>query len=187
MATINESLGIGKSHSNASLYTGKISFIGAPAVGKTTLMRMLTQKMINKRYQPTQGFDLGAIHYNGLKLKIWDFGGQKQYLKQYLEQYIQGSDLVFVVTDSTPKNVLTTKELVEKTQEILPEDSCRIVALANKQDLPGHMEPKRVKDVLQIPTVGICAINPEHRDILLDAIAWVMEEIKKEKEMGGTY
>lgn len=160
---------------------GKISFVGAPAVGKTTLMKMLSQKQITKQYLPTQGFDLGSVDFNGFKLRMWDFGGQKAYLKHYLSQYIHGSDLVFIVTDSTPKNVLTTKELVEHSQSLLPEDSCRIVAIANKQDLPGHMEPKRIKNILDIPTIECCAIDPNYREILIDAISWCMEEIEKEK------
>ena len=168
--------------SNASgIKAGKISFVGAPAVGKTTLMKMLSQKMINRQYLPTQGFDLGSVYFDRHKLSMWDFGGQKAYLKHYLTQYIHGSDLVFIVTDSTPKNVLTTKELVEHTRSLLPEDSCRIVALANKQDLPGHMDPKRIKNILQVPTIGICAIDPQYRDDLIDAISWVMDEIEKER------
>ncbi|MHA1339926.1 MAG: ADP-ribosylation factor-like protein [Promethearchaeota archaeon] len=167
--------------SSRATKSGKIVFVGAPAVGKTTLMKLLTQKMISKKYTPTQGFDLGSIYYNGFKLSLWDFGGQKAYLKQNLTQYIHGSDLVFIVTDSTPKNVLTTKELVEYIQSLLPEDSCRIVALANKQDLKGHMDPNRVKNILQIPTIGICAIDPTYRDVLIEAISWCMEQIEKEK------
>ncbi|MBD3353873.1 MAG: GTP-binding protein [Candidatus Lokiarchaeota archaeon] len=160
---------------------GKICFVGAPAVGKTTLMKMLSQKMINKQYFPTQGFDLGSVSFNGFKLSMWDFGGQKAYLKHYLSQYIHGADLVFIVTDSTPKNVLTTKELVQHAQGLLPQDACRIIALANKQDLKGHMDPKRIKNILDIPTIGICAIEPEYRDELINAIGWCMEEIEKEK------
>ena len=161
---------------------GKISFVGSPAVGKTTLMKLLTQKSkLTKKYNPTQGFDLGTINFEGIKLKIWDFGGQKAYLKHYMSQYIQGSDIVFVVTDSSPKNVLSTKELVNHTRSLFPEDCAKIVALANKQDMDGHLEPKMVKDVLQVPTYGISAIDNEQRRILVEIINVIMEEIEKEK------
>ena len=161
---------------------GKISFVGSPAVGKTTLMKLLTQRQkIEKKYNPTQGFDLGTLDFEGFKLKIWDFGGQKAYLKHYMSQYIQGSDIVFVVTDSSPKNVLSTKELVSHTRTLFPEDCAKIVALANKQDIDGHLEPKMVKDVLQVPTYGITAIDNEQRRILVEIINVIMEEIEKEK------
>jgi len=159
---------------------GKISVVGCPAVGKTTLLKLLTQRSISGQYLPTQGFDLGSVSFNGYKMKMWDFGGQKAYLKQNLAQYIYGSDLIFIVTDSTPTNVLTTKELIEFTQSLL-EDSCRIVALANKQDIPGHMTPERVKDILQVPTFGLTAIDPNQRDVLIEIITYVMDEVQKER------
>lgn len=162
---------------------GKISFVGCPAVGKTTLMKMLCQKPVSKQYLPTQGFDLGSVSFNGFKLRMWDFGGQKAYLKNSLSQYIHGSDLIFIVTDSTPKNVLTTKELVAHAQSLMPEESCRIVAIANKQDLDGHLTPARVKDVLQIPTFGLTAIDPTQRNLLIEIITIVMEEIQKERDL----
>lgn len=160
---------------------GKISFVGSPAVGKTTLMKLLTQRQIEKKYNPTQGFDLGTLDFEGIKLKIWDFGGQKSYLKHYMSQFIQGSDIVFVVTDSSPKNVLSTKELVSHTRALFPEDCAKIVALANKQDQDGTLDPKMVKDVLQVPTYGITAIDNEQRRILVEIINVIMEEIEKEK------
>jgi len=68
---------------------GKISFVGSPAVGKTTLMKLLTQRQIEKKYNPTQGFDLGTMEFEGIKLKIWDFGGQKAYLKHYMNRRVR--------------------------------------------------------------------------------------------------
>ncbi len=146
----------------------KISFIGCPAVGKTTLMKLLTCKKMSGHYTPTQGFDLATLNLDGTSFKIWDFGGQKAYIKNQMKQFIVGSDIIFVVTDSTPKNVLTTKELVEYAQEL--DSNTRIVALANKQDLPGHMSPSRVEDVLHIPTFPSIAISEEQREYLLNVI-----------------
>jgi len=165
--------------SNSKQTLGKISFLGSPAVGKTTLMKMLSKKKISGKYFPTQGFDLGAVSFNGYKLNLWDFGGQKAYLKHYMHQFIHGSDMVFVVTDSTPKNVLTTKEIIQCAQELLPEDSCNIYCLANKQDLIGHMTPNRVREVLQIPTFGISAIDPDQRNELVNFISEAMKIMKE--------
>lgn len=148
----------------------KTSFVGMPAVGKTTLLKMLTGKRVDGRYVPTQGFDLGRTQFKDLLIRAWDFGGQKAFLKQYLSQYIFGSDLVFVVTDSTPKNVLSTKELIEFIRNVLGSEDYQIVAIANKQDLPGHMSPSRVEDVLQVPTYGTVATSRECKDALLDII-----------------
>ncbi len=147
----------------------KISFVGAPAVGKTTIIKMLQGKTVDGRYMPTQGFDLGRITIENHAIRLFDFGGQKAYIKTYLEQYIFGSEVVFVVTDSTPQNILTTKELIGFIQGIIGEDS-QIVAIANKQDLPGHMEANRIQDILQIPCYPLVATNDEDKELLRSII-----------------
>ncbi len=145
----------------------KVSFVGAPAVGKTTIIKMLQGKSVEDgRYMPTQGFDLGRVAFQNQSLRLFDFGGQKAYIKQYLEQYILGSEIVFVVTDSTPQNVLATKELICFIQGILGDD-CQIVAIANKQDLPGHMEAKRIQDILLVPCYPLVATNCDNKEKLL--------------------
>jgi small GTP-binding protein len=160
--------------------TAKISIIGTPAVGKTTLTKLLSGKIISGKYIPTQGFDLGNVKLDGLNVKLWDFGGQKAYIKQHLSQYIYGSDIVIVVTDSTPKNVLTTKELLDFTKELV-EDSCEIIALANKQDLAGHMEPNRVQNVLQIPTFPMVAIDNANYSNMIGLIDTLMRRVQEKK------
>lgn len=158
----------------------KISIIGTPAVGKTTLTKLMRGKQIPTKYNPTMGFNLGQTQFAGQNIKIWDFGGQKAYLREQLSKYVHGSDIIFIVTDSTPKNVLTTRELLEHSRNLV-EDSCEIVAIANKQDLAGHMSPKRVEDVLQIPTFPMVAIDPDNRENILGLIATLMNHIQAKK------
>lgn len=159
----------------------KISIIGTPAVGKTTLTKLMRGQQISNRYSPTMGFNLGQTQFDGKNIRIWDFGGQKAYLKQHLSKYVHGSDIIFIVTDSTPKNVLTTRELLEHSRNLV-EESCEIVAIANKQDLPGHMSPKRVEDVLQIPTFPMVAIDAANREHILALIRTLMNHIQAIKK-----
>ena len=163
----------------------KISIIGTPAVGKTTLTKLMRGQQLSMKYSPTMGFNLGKTNFKGQNIRIWDFGGQKAYLRQQLSKYVYGSDIIFIVTDSTPKNVLTTRELLEHSRNLV-EESCEIVAIANKQDLPGHMSPKRVEDVLQIPTFPMVAIDPENREHMLGLITTLMNHIQARKT-GGDY
>jgi len=130
--------------------TIKVSIIGFPAVGKTTMTKMLAQKETTKRYVPTAGFDLKTVEFGPYRLKIWDFGGQKNYMNKYLEDFIIGSDLIFIVTDSTPKNVLNSRELIDHAREIV-EDDCPIIAIANKQDLEEARFPEVVKIQNDLP------------------------------------
>jgi signal recognition particle receptor subunit beta len=66
-----------------------------------------------------------------------------------------------VVTESNPKAVLKTRQLLEKYKENL--SGVKLLAIANKQDLPGSMRPESVQDLLGIPTYGMVAINPKER------------------------
>lgn len=150
----------------------KISIMGHPAVGKTTMLKLLTENTNNPIYIPTQGFDLKTVKLDNLDLRVWDFGGQKAYL-QYLKEYLKGSDLVFVVTDSTPRNVLNSKKLIELAEHAVDND-CPLIAIANKQDLckddVNRMSPKLIEDILHIKTYGLAAIVLSERDKLTEII-----------------
>ncbi len=149
----------------------KISLIGQPAVGKTTILKLLSQKTIEKMYIPTQGFDLNTVKFGKFKLRVWDFGGQTAY-QTYLKDYLRGSDIVFIVTDSSPRNVLTSKQLIDCANETVDED-CPIIAIANKQDLcekDGRMNSERVENVLKTRTIGLTAIKRSERKNLMNFI-----------------
>jgi len=151
----------------------KISIIGHPATGKTTILKLLSDNIEKKDrlYIPTQGFDLKTVKFDQFMLRVWDFGGQTSYLT-YLDDYLLGSDLVLVVTDSSPRNVLNSRRFIESTRNIVDKD-CPIIAIANKQDLcesDGRMDKTRVEDLLQVKTFGLTAINPQDRLKLMNII-----------------
>ena len=157
----------------------KVTFIGAPAVGKTTMLRLLSKDMIGRFYFPTHGLDLKTIKLDDYHIRIWDFGGQKSYFKTYSRDYLLGSDVIFVVTDSTPRNVLNTRELINYATHFVDKD-CPIIAIANKQDLKqndGRMTPNRVEEILHIKTYGLTAINPNERIKLMEIIRKELNQI----------
>jgi len=157
----------------------KITFLGFPAVGKTTMMRLLAKNTIDRIYLPTHGFDLKTIKLENFTLKIWDLAGQKGYLKAYSKDHLLGSDIVIIVTDSTPRNVLRSRELINYATHFVERD-CPIIAIANKQDLrsvDGRMKPERVGEILRIKTYGLTAINPDERLVLINAIRKELEKV----------
>ncbi|MBA7579717.1 hypothetical protein ES708_21593 [subsurface metagenome] len=159
---------------------GKISIVGAPATGKTTLSKMIRGELINYKYNPTMGFSLGTLSDpKENPFKIWDFGGQKAFLAQQLSKYIHGSDLIFIVTDSTPKNVLATMEIIDHARNLIDDDLCEIVCLANKQDLKGHMTPDRVEELLKIKTYPMVAIDPSNKRLMIELISTLMRYTQK--------
>lgn len=161
----------------------KISLIGAPAVGKTTILKLLSKNTIDRLYLPTHGFDLKTVKLDNFTIRLWDFGGQQGYLKTYSSDHLLGSDILFVVTDSSPRNVLKTRDLINYATHFIEKD-CPIIAIANKQDLvknDGRMDPKRVKEIIQVKTYGLTAINPDERGKLMSIIKKELEKIAKRR------
>lgn len=157
----------------------KISVIGSPAVGKTTMLKLLSEDVIDRIYMPTHGFDLKTIKLDNYCLKAWDLGGQKNYIKTYLKEYLLGSDLLFIVTDSTPRNVLSSRELINYSSHFIEKD-CPIIAIANKQDLiksDGRMTAERVENVLRVKTLGLTATEPSERFKLMSIIKKELNQI----------
>ncbi|NVM54912.1 MAG: GTP-binding protein [Candidatus Helarchaeota archaeon] len=158
----------------------KVSFLGGPSVGKSTLIKLLSGQIPSLDYKPTIGLDFGSLQFGEHEVKLWDIGGQAAF-QPFWNQYLTGSYLVCVVTDSTPQNVLQTKQLVEwvnRTQK-----NARVIAIANKQDMDGHFTAKRVANVLHVPTYGITAIDPRQKEKLYYIL---IKELLTATEEGGS-
>ncbi|MFX1239108.1 MAG: Rab family GTPase [Promethearchaeota archaeon] len=164
----------------------KISIIGHPAVGKTTILKLLSEKVIDKIYLPTQGFDLTNVEFGNYRLRIWDFGGQKIYMNTYLSSYLLGSDIVLIVTDSTLKNVNSSRPLIDVAEKITDKE-CPIIAIANKQDLyernHDRLNVEKIKDILDVKTYGLIAIDPTNRIKLMNIIKDELNKVLTRKEV----
>ncbi|MFX0042424.1 MAG: ADP-ribosylation factor-like protein [Candidatus Hodarchaeota archaeon] len=157
----------------------KITLIGSPAVGKTTMLRLLARETIDKLYLPTHGLDLKTVKFDEYILRVWDLAGQEGYFKTYSKDYLLGSDIIFIVTDSSPRNVINSRELINYACHFVGKE-CPIIAIANKQDLiktDGRMDAKRVEDTLHVKTYGLTAINPSERASLVKIIKKELNQI----------
>jgi small GTP-binding protein len=112
----------------------KITFIGSPAVGKTTMLKLLSKNSVDRLYLPTHGFDLKTVKLDDYYLKVWDMGGQRSYFKAYSKDYLLGSDVIFIVTDSTPRNVLNSRELINYATHFVGKE-CPIIAILKEIEL----------------------------------------------------
>ncbi|MGV9200422.1 MAG: hypothetical protein ACOC4M_16570, partial [Promethearchaeia archaeon] len=77
-----------------------------------------------------------------------------------------------LVCDSTEKNIKQTKEIY---QRFLRRNGSKVIAIANKQDLPQAMKVDEVQEKLEgLPTYGMSAIRSEQRDRLRDILEYEM-------------
>ena len=141
----------------------KVALMGSGFAGKSTLIKLLTDKVDNLKanYQPTAGMDCGTITLDEItKVVLVEMGGQTHFEFMWPD-LLRGSRMVVVVTESTPKAVLKTRQLLSKYKDQLA--GMQIIAVANKQDIPGSMRPASVQDLLGVPTYGMVAVDPKQR------------------------
>lgn len=141
----------------------KVALMGSGFAGKSTLIKLLTDRTekLEANYKPTAGMDCGTITLDDTtKVSLVEMGGQTHFEFMWPD-LLRGSKLVVVVTESTPRAVLKTRQLLHKYEDHLR--NVDIIAVANKQDVPGSMRPESVQDLLGIPTFGMVAIDPQQR------------------------
>lgn len=150
----------------------KVVFLGLPSVGKTSIITLLSENRVVKSYNPTIGVDFGSVSIGECEVSLWDLAGQERF--QFLwDDLIKGAKIIFAVSDSTPKNVLQTKKIID---EIRGKTDALIIGIANKQDLPGAMKPSQVESILKVPTYGMVAIDPRKRVKMYSILRQALEQ-----------
>ncbi|MHA1840218.1 MAG: ADP-ribosylation factor-like protein [Candidatus Ranarchaeia archaeon] len=183
----------------------KVAFVGLGGVGKSTIIRLLTDQRVQKTYKPTIGIDFGTIKMGECDVALWDLAGQDRFRFMW-PGFLRGSKILFFVTDSTPQNVLRTKQLLEKIEQHMEcfknevrggsghpqkeykkigfgydRSSVKIVVIANKQDLPGSMRPNQVENLLGKKTYPMIAIDPKKRVEMYWILQNMIADTAKEK------
>lgn len=152
----------------------KVSFLGFGGAGKTTLLKLLFDEEVPINHTPTLMVNIKNLEgvETPVKVIVWDFAGQERF-GRFWDVMIRGSDIIIVVTDSSVTSVARTrKRIMSLVQERVPD--AKVVAIANKQDLPHSLDPELVGRLLGVPTYGTVAIDPSTRDVLLDMFEEVL-------------
>ncbi|MFX0077770.1 MAG: ADP-ribosylation factor-like protein [Candidatus Hermodarchaeota archaeon] len=155
---------------NYVVTTLKVSIIGYGGVGKTTLVTLLNGGVPPTSYVPTIAIDIQKIEgarIGTYEISTWDFAGQDRFRKLW-ELYFRGSRIILLVTDSTLENVLNSKDIIDLIRR--KDIAAQLLAIANKQDLPGALSPQLVQRILGIKAYGMVAIDPNNREKALDII-----------------
>ena len=79
----------------------RILMIGLDAAGKTSILYQLKMAELVKTI-PTIGFNVEMLDYKGLRLTIWDVGGQDK-IRILWKHYYQNTDGILFVVDSNDK------------------------------------------------------------------------------------
>jgi len=75
------------------------------------------------------------------------------------KDFLRGAGLAVIVCDSTEENITKTKQLYDRFERSI---GMKIIAIANKQDLPGALPAQIVQSKLgELKTYGMSAVRPE--------------------------
>ena len=120
---------------------------GSGETEKTTIANLLQHKPVDGPRKPTIGIEVNVANVADDKVALWDLAGQKRFQFMW-DDYLRGAAITFVVTHSFPKNVMLTKDLIERH---LNNNASKIIALANKQDVAGSMKPEDIQAAFGVP------------------------------------
>ena len=145
----------------------KIALVGEGGTGKTTTLNLLLGETPPLQYVPTIALNLETvenIRFGNYSLVLWDFAGQQRF-RTLWRFYFHGADVIFLVCDSSLRNVIISRDILKLIRRDAPK--VPVFALANKQDLPNAMKPEVVQKILGVPTYPMVAIDKNRRDEML--------------------
>ncbi|NWF95900.1 MAG: GTP-binding protein [Candidatus Thorarchaeota archaeon] len=143
----------------------KVSFVGSGGVGKSTLLRLLFgREPAPGGYVPTINVAVDSsetIQFGTFMVTMWDFAGQAVF-QDLWAFYFQGTDVIFLITDSSFRNVMATKTLLRNIRKEAP--AVPLFIIANKQDLPESMKADKIQRLLGAPTFPMVATDKARRE-----------------------
>ena len=146
----------------------KIVFIGAVGVGKKTIIDLILK--LKSLPFPTGKGPESVIKKGDLKTPKGVLNSMLISLTPDLvksgkhSSFLQNCNLfVFVVTEF--REMLACKQLINTLKEYSPE--AEFCAITNKQDSEKSINPNAAMKFFELPTIGISALLPEHRDALI--------------------
>ncbi|KDO26723.1 ADP-ribosylation factor [Saprolegnia parasitica CBS 223.65] len=123
----------------------RVMMVGLDAAGKTTILyRLKLAETVTT--VPTIGANVQTVEYRNLSLQVWDFGGQDK-IRALWRCYLVNNDfnvLIYVV-DSSDRDRMP--EARDELVRILQQEElrhCRVLVLANKQDVAKAMNTLEV-------------------------------------------
>lgn len=127
----------------------RILLLGLDAAGKTTILyKLKLGEMIHTI--PTIGFNVETVQYKNASFTVWDIGGQNR-IRPLWRHYFVGTDALIWVVDSADRERID--EAAEELSSLLHEaelNNCRVLVLANKQDLPNAMSLSEITEKLRL-------------------------------------
>ncbi|MGY5880940.1 MAG: ADP-ribosylation factor-like protein [Candidatus Thorarchaeota archaeon] len=149
-----------------------ISLVGESGVGKTSLLSLLMGREPPEEHVPTIALNtevIENIRFANYEIMIIDFAGQET--SRNLWDF-SSTDMVFLLTDSTLRNLIASKGIMSTIQKENPD--LPIVIFANKQDLPNALDPTAISKIMGVDARSMVAVDLAYRNSLLKTLTFVL-------------
>ena len=149
-----------------------LAFVGESGIGKTSLLHLLIGKQAPEEHIPTISLNmetLEELRFGSYQLLVLDFAGEDQYERIRDFTVI---DMFFLVTDSSLKNIISTKSMYSQISNECPD--IPITVIANKQDLANALDPSAISKVLGVEARSMVAVDLAFRNNLLNTLTKVL-------------
>ena len=151
-----------------------IALVDECGVGKTSILHLLMGMSPPQEHLPTVLLNtevLPNIRFANYDIMILDFGGQLQ--SQKLWDFSR-ANMAFLISDSTLRNLVTSKGIMVKIQQDYPKLPIRV--FANKQDLPNALDPSAIGKIMGADVHSMVAVDLAYRANLLESLVRLLCE-----------
>ena len=157
----------------------RVLILGLDNAGKTTVSRRLNGQPIND-VAPTLSFNIVTLEHQGLRLNMWDIGGQKS-LRPFWRNYFEETDAIIWVVDSTA--LFRLQEVKEELMHVAGDErmlGASILVLANKADIAPPDLPALEALIAPLRSSHHCelvACSAVTGEGLAQAMNWLVQDI----------
>ncbi|MFX0094514.1 MAG: ADP-ribosylation factor-like protein [Candidatus Hodarchaeota archaeon] len=160
----------------------KISVIGLPKAGKTSIVHRLKHNTFLQRPKTTIGVSAEIVEIGDLRLVLWDVGGHA--LHALWNQYRKGTRGIFYVIDiADPKQFSETQDNLEWITSDVTMENIPIAILANKIDIADLSEKKEILSILALKErdgkVKLFQTSAKTGTGVNEAINWIRNHVQK--------
>ncbi|MBF0466315.1 MAG: leucine-rich repeat domain-containing protein [Nitrospirae bacterium] len=132
------------------IYEAKLLIVGQGGVGKTSIVRRLIDNTFSDTEDPTMGIEVKQItlkHQDlpGLKLNVWDFGGQEIYHATH-QFFLTKRSVYMLVWDARQEDEYGRLEHWLNIIRVFGEDSPVILVINKCDEFPGDINLKDLKE-----------------------------------------
>ena len=161
----------------------RLLILGLDNAGKTTVLKKFLGEDTSE-IAPTLGFQIKTVEHNNFKLNFWDVGGQTT-IRSYWRNYFEQTDGLIWVVDSGDK--LRLENCRDELQKLLTQEKlagATLMVFCNKQDVAGALNPKEIKQVLELDKIegrhwSIVPCSAMSGAGLLEGIDFIVSDIQQ--------